>query len=191
MIPDRVSVPAATVRPPEPEITPEKVSDAPVSRRVLTPSSTWPEPDRLITETGPEAPVMSKVPFTRGSEESPIEPEPDSFRVAPASMVVRPVKVLTPVRVMVPFWMSRPPPVPPPAPPSANTPSKVPVAAVSVRVLAPRLTNPEPETVLIEVPLVVREMSKVPLSTRSEESAIDPAVFSERVAPASMVVSPV
>ena len=134
---------------------------------------------------------MSKVPLTSGSPDWAIEPTPASFRVAPRSMVVRPVKVLTPVRVSVPAAMVSFPPVPTKSPPSAMTPPKVPEALVSVRVYAPSETPPEPFSVTIEAPAAVPEISKVPASITFDELAIEPAPVSASTPAASMVVTPV
>jgi len=83
--------------------------------------------------------------------------------------------------VAVPSTMSPPEP--------AITPEKMPAPAVSVRVSVPRVTPPVPDSVVIEA--AVAEISKVPLSTTPELSAMLPPTPSARVSPEPMVVVPV
>ena len=77
----------------------------------------------------------------------------------------------------------------PPVPPT--TPDKLPAALATVRLFAPRATAPLPEIALTAAPLVVVEMSKVPLSTTLLEAAIEPVPDKAKVAPESTVVKPV
>ena len=75
------------------------------------------------------------------------------------------------------------------------TPAKVPLPAVIVSVLAPRLTAPEPDSDLIEVPAVRFEMSKMPLAMTLLEVAmlpsLPPRLIRSSSPPAAMVVVPV
>ena len=70
-------------------------------------------------------------------------------------------------------------------------PEKSDEASVSVRVSAPRLTTPDPDRVMIEAPALVPEISNVPLSATSDESAMEPVPVSSRLAPESIRVTPV
>ena len=88
-----------------------------------------------------------------------------------------------PVSVSVPAPVS----VSPPAPPI--TPANVEDWLVSVSVFDPSVTPPDPDSVAIEAPLVVPEISNVPLSATPLDNAIDPAPASARV-PAVIVVAP-
>ena len=91
---------------------------------------------------------------------------------------------MVPLRVSFPPVMTRPP-----APSIA--PSKVVEALVRVRYLLPRVTRPLPERVTIDAPRLVPEMSNVPLSTTSDDWAIDPVPVRISSAPALVVVRPV
>ena len=71
------------------------------------------------------------------------------------------------------------------------TPSKVSKAPVRVRVCAPSTTLPVPDRLVTDAPAVVPEMSKVPFTHGSSESAIEPVPIRARVAPASTRVRPV
>ncbi len=94
--------------------------------------------------------------------------------------------MFVPVRVSVPPERVRLPFVP------EITPEKVSLAAaVRVKVSPPRVTDPEPDRLLIEVPALVSEMSKVPLSATPEDWEMDAPFSSPSSAPASMVVWPV
>jgi len=91
---------------------------------------------------------------------------------------------LAPLKVSVPPDTTRPP-VP------EIAPDKVPLAAVSVRVFAPRVTAPEPDKVVIDVLVgVMPEILNVPESTIPIEFASDPLPESART-PALIVVAPV
>ena len=86
--------------------------------------------------------------------------------------------------------MPLPSTVSPPVPPIA--PEKVPVPDVSVSVLPPSVTVPEPESVVIDSPPLAAEISNVPpLSTTPLDEAIAPAPDSASVSPEPMVVAPV
>ncbi len=72
------------------------------------------------------------------------------------------------------------------------TPENRSAAWLSVSVLAPRITWPEPERLTTDVPPpLTPEMSNVPFTSGSPELAIEPASTSFSVAPRSMVVRPV
>ena len=82
--------------------------------------------------------------------------------------------------------------VSPPPPGSEMTPEKVPAPSVSVRVLAPRVTPPAPDSVVMEAPgAVAREISKVPASATPALAAIEPVPESASVSPDPMLVAPV
>ncbi len=185
--PVRVSVPAITSSPPpDPDSTPEKVSAAWARRRVCEPRVTPPAPLSVAMMVSPlVAPEMSSVPEST-TRESARAPSPDSFAVAPASMVRPPLKVLAPLRVWAPPVRCR-------APDPEITPAKSPVAAVRVRVLEPSATEPvlEPARDLIEAPASLRWMSNSPLATTPAESAIDPPPTNSSCAQSSTVVRPV
>ncbi len=120
-----------------------------------------------------------------GPASRPTAPPPlPSCRVAPVSISVVPVKVLTPVSVSVPAPMVSPP-VPEMKPENRSE------ALVSVSVLAPRITWPDPERLTTSTPPLAPEMLKVPLTSGSAESAIEPPPTRFSVAPRSMVVRPV
>ena len=82
------------------------------------------------------------------------------------------------------------PPVPPLRPPSAITPAKVSLALVRVSAWPPSATVPLPDRLVIDAPDVVPEMSNAPLAATAL-ALIDPAPANARVAPVSIVVSPV
>ncbi len=66
------------------------------------------------------------------------------------------------------------------------------MAAVSVSVLLPMPSTPEPErVVMVAEPAPISEMSNKPLSTTPAESEIDPEPPRTRLPPLSMVVTPV
>ena len=93
----------------------------------------------------------------------------------------------TPVSVSVPVPFTVIPPVPP------MTPAKVPVALVSVSVLAPSVTTPvaAPDSDLIEVLLPeIEVMMNVPSSCTPLENWIAPLPDSVRLAPLLTVVAP-
>ncbi len=90
---------------------------------------------------------------------------------------------MLPLSVWVPPVRVRPP-VPP------ITPLKVSFAAVSVRVLPPKVTVPAPASVVMLAPEVVLLISKVPVAVTPLEVAILPEPESAKV-PALMVVVPV
>ena len=70
-------------------------------------------------------------------------------------------------------------------------PAKVPDAFDSVRVFEPSVTPPAPDSVVIEVPLLVRpEMSKVPASATPFDEEIEPVTERPSVPPL-IVVAPV
>ena len=96
-----------------------------------------------------------------------------------------------PDSVWVPPPIIKLPDVPPPMPPSAMTPANVVEPAATVSACAPSATLPEPIRVAIEAPVVVCEMSKVPLSKTTAEVAIEPVPLSASVAPPPISVSPV
>ncbi len=79
------------VRPPAPEMSPEKAETAPVKVRVLDPNATLPLPDSVTIEAPAVVPEMSKVPSSATPEDWATEPVPESFRSALPSMVVAPV----------------------------------------------------------------------------------------------------
>jgi len=91
---------------------------------------------------------------------------------------------LTPVSVSVP-----PATVTPPVPPIA--PLKVELALLRVRFCAPKVTVPAPERSLMEAPLVVAAISKVPALATPLDDAMLPVPLSAKVAPVSMEVPPV
>ncbi len=70
------------------------------------------------------------------------------------------------------------------------TPPKVLAALVTLRVRLPRTTLPAPATSRMLAPLVVAEMSKVPLAVTRLDVAMPPLPDSASVVPASMMVSP-
>ena len=70
-------------------------------------------------------------------------------------------------------------------------PEKVVEALVRVRVSPPRATTPEPDRVMIDAPALVPEMSKTPLTSTSEESAIEPVPVNAKPAPDATSVWPV
>ena len=90
---------------------------------------------------------------------------------------------------MVPDNVSVPLPLTVSAPEPEMTPEKVPAPAVSVSVSVPRVTPPAPDSVLIEAPAVVAEISKVPASATPLDVAIEPEPDSASV-PAVIVVAP-
>ena len=92
--------------------------------------------------------------------------------------------MLAPLSVSLPAVSVSPPPVLP------ITPEYVLDAFVSVRVRAPSVTPPAPDSVAIEAPEVVPEISKVPASATPLDVAIEPEVNSANV-PALIVVAPV
>ena len=63
MIPESVCVPPATVRPPVPLTTPEKLPLAAVNDRVLAPNATEPVPEIPPRETAPPALAKLRAPF--------------------------------------------------------------------------------------------------------------------------------
>ena len=75
------------------------------------------------------------------------------------------------------------------------TPAKVPLPLVIVSVLAPRLTLPEPDSDLIEVPALKAEMSKMPLAMTLLEVAmlpsLPPKLMRSSSPPLAIVVVPV
>ncbi len=116
-------------------------SESPLANREPLASSMVPGP--LMELAMVWEPVTLKIRAPSSSTEaptSPLETPSPSCRVVPLSMVVRPVKVLIPVRVSVPPWRCR-------APEPAMTPPKVPDAAARVRVLLPSDTWPDPDRV--------------------------------------------
>ena len=127
---------------------------------------------------------MSKVPALATPDEAATPPEPERASVAPAEMLVAPVKVFTPDNPCVPPVIASPP-VPP------TTPAKVPEAAVSVSVFAPKTTAPAPVSALMEAPDAVAEMSKVPAFATPDEAATPPEPERASAAPDRMVVAPV
>ena len=127
---------------------------------------------------------MSKLPLSVTLDDAAILPLPDRARVPSLPMVVAPVNVLVPLSVSVP-----PLTVTPPEP--AMTPPKVSLALVSVRVLPPRATLPLPASDWIDAPLVVAEMSKVPLSVTLDDAAILPLPDRARVPSLPTLVAPV
>ncbi len=110
---------------------------------------------------------------------------PTMARVAPASMVRWPERKLWPARLSVPEAM-----VTPPSGPPSISPENEPDASVSVSVRLPVLRKPVPDSVVIEAPLLVWEMSSWPLSTTPDDAAIAPEPF-RKSAPLLMVVRPV
>src|SRR6185503_15803454 len=131
-------------KPPAPPMTPAKLPDALVRVSVLVPRATLPEPDKVLMNAPELVPEISKVPLSTTPLDEAMLPAPASASVPP-EMVVAPVYVLTPDRVSVPA-VSVTPPLPP------IEPAKLPAALVSVSVLVPSATLPDPDSVLIEVP---------------------------------------
>ncbi len=162
-------------------------NDWPVAMTVPATISTDPAPTMLLPKVW--LPLTSNLTSPLSEIVPPTEPlwalvPSPSTSVAPVSMVVEPEKLLVLVRVSVPPEILRPPlPV--------MWPEKLPLAAVRVRVSEPRVTAPDPERVLIEVPEMVWEMLKVPLSTNPEESLMAPSPMSVSLAPGSILVRPV
>ena len=71
------------------------------------------------------------------------------------------------------------------------TPENTPDAFVRVRVRPPSATLPPPARLATDAPLVVAEMSSVPLLVTPLDAATLPPPVSASVAPLSMVVVPV
>ena len=64
LLPDSVWVPAATVNPPLPLISPEKLPEAALLRvKLLEPKATEPEPESPPSATGPPALLRFKAPL--------------------------------------------------------------------------------------------------------------------------------
>ena len=79
--------------------------------------------------------------------------------------------------------------VTPPVPPI--TPLKLVFALLRVRLCAPKVTVPAPESVEMLAPLVVAAMSKVPALATPLDAAMLPVPLSAKVAPISIEVPPV
>ena len=106
----------------------------------------------------PLVPEMSKIPASK-TVAAVMLPAPDRARVPPRILAV-PLRLLAPVRVSVPALMAR-------LPLPETDPEKVPEAAVSKSVRAPRLTAPLPLNVAMLILAVPAswEISSVALST--------------------------
>jgi len=91
---------------------------------------------------------------------------------------------LAPVSVSVPPLTLRPPK-------PMIAPLKVELALLTVSVLLPKATAPAPERSLMEAPLVVEAMSKVPALATPLDAAMLPVPLRATVAPLPMVVPPV
>ena len=70
-------------------------------------------------------------------------------------------------------------------------PENVPDAVVSVKDLPPSVTAPPPDKLVIEAPIVLPEISNVPLSATPDDDAIAPLPFNASVAPELIDVAPV
>ena len=90
MIPDSVSVPPVTERPPLPAMMPAKVVAPLLIVSVLVPSVTAPLPDNVLIEAPAVVPEISKVPLSATPLEAAMLPEPLSAKV-PAEIVVAPL----------------------------------------------------------------------------------------------------
>jgi hypothetical protein len=95
-------VPAITLKPPAPVITPPKVLTALVRVRVLPPKVTVPLPERSVTDAPEVVWLMSNVPEAAMLEELAIDPPAESASVALELIVVVPVYVFIPAVVNVP-----------------------------------------------------------------------------------------
>ena len=92
MVPESVSVPAATVKPPAPLIAPEKVPAAALSvRPLLAAVTTLPAPDKVVIVAPLVVPDTFNVPLATTPLDVAIEPLPLYARVAGLLMVVVPV----------------------------------------------------------------------------------------------------
>jgi len=85
-----VSVPPLRVSPPLPDMLPSKVPVALESVSDCAPRTTFPEPDS-VEMAGYVAEETSKTPLSTNPLDSSALPLPDSARVAPEEIVVRPV----------------------------------------------------------------------------------------------------
>ena len=70
-------------------------------------------------------------------------------------------------------------------------PEKLPEALVRVKVCVPKLTSPLPSNDRINAPVVVAEISNIPLLTRPLELAMLPVPPKAKVTPLLIVVRPV
>ena len=160
-------MPPLTTVPPVPEISPAKVVLPLLNVRVCAPKVTPPLPDKVTMDAPLVVPEISKVPLLTTSEDVATLPVPVKAKVEDELIFVVPVKVLVPLKVCVP-----PETVIPPVP--LIPPPKVVLPLVKVKVWLPRLTAPLPDNVLIDAPLVVAEISNVPLLVTCEDVAMDP-----------------
>ena len=166
----------------DPEIAPERVKP-PVSELLNVPP---PVPSVMaFAKLMAVLPVVAKVPLAR--ESVPV----DIFAADAIDSVPVPFTVVAKVAaLLVPLSVSVPPDtIKPPVPLMA--PDRVPEAAVTVRVLAPRVNAPLPDRAVTEVPVAVMpEMLNVPLSV-TLEPVIAPLPVSNIAPPLLIVVAPV
>ncbi len=91
LVPSKLAVPPARVKPPVPLMLPAKLPEALVSLSVCAPRLTAPLPDRDWMDAPSAVAAMSKMPLSATPAEAAMRPAPASARVAPGLIVVVPV----------------------------------------------------------------------------------------------------
>ena len=144
-------------------------------------------PEAMVRLPTVSAARRSKTPFAPIVSAAADEPKADAPVTinVPPLMVVPPVYELLPDRVCVPACKMMLPPVPPIDPLNEAL-----LAAVMVRDLDPKTTEPAPAKLLILAPELVPLISKAPVAVTTEESAMDPLPVKVSD-PALIVVAPV
>ena len=197
MVPARLRVPAPVlVRPPLPLITPAYAPGAvlPFTVSVLPPMTTLPPlvpaPDKALIVWS--APRFRIAPVTLAISTPLLAAIALLVAVVrlkvPALTVVAPVYRLTPLRVRVPLPVLVNPPA---VPPNPMTPENVlPLVSLSVRVLLPRVTLPDPDRFLTVWLVVISSVPDAPTATLLLAVMASPAAVPRVSTPPVTLVAP-